>query len=153
MSSEAVATERVCPISSRKKLRVATETGCFDVGASSWFILSWWKSFCDSADLRQHPMPPVASHRAMPENRWRLELPGRYKAGARCGCSSAVEQRPSKALVVGSSPTARSKKQGCFVGGLACEDASPGSRLCTRGREQPSLLVNCRRLTRKGKMG
>lgn len=151
MSSEAVATERVRPISSRKMLRVATETGCFDVGASSWFILSWWKSFCDSADLRQQPMLPVASHRAMPENRWRWS--DRPESGARCGCSSAVEQRPSKSLVVGSIPTARSKKQGCFVGGLACEDASPGSRLCTRGREQPSLLVNCRRLTRKGKMG
>ena len=45
MSSEAVATERVRPISSRKMLRVATETGRFDVGASSWLTLSWWKSF------------------------------------------------------------------------------------------------------------
>lgn len=40
------------------------------------------EEFCESEDLRQQPMLPVASHRAMPENRWRLELPGRYKAGA-----------------------------------------------------------------------
>ena len=52
------------------------------------------EEFCDSADLRQQPMLPVASHRAMPENRWRWS--DRPESGARCGCSSMVEHRPSK---------------------------------------------------------
>ena len=48
----------------------------------------------DSADLRQQPMLPVASHRDMPANRWRWS--DRPESGARCGCSSMVEHRPSK---------------------------------------------------------
>ena len=39
-------------------------------------------------------MLPVASHRAMPENRWMWS--DRPESGARCGCSSMVEHRPSK---------------------------------------------------------
>ena len=54
------------------------------------------EEFCDSADLRQQPMLPVASHRAMPENRWRWS--DRPESGARCGCSSMVEQEPSKLM-------------------------------------------------------
>ena len=60
---------------------------------------------------------PVASHRAMPENRWRLELPGRYKAGAHSllpcwHVAQLAEQAAVNRQVVGSIPTAGSKTKG-----------------------------------------
>ena len=114
------------------------------------------EEFCDSADLRQQPMLPVASHRAMPENRWRWS--DRPESGARCGCSSMVEQEPSKLmtavrfrppapsrcssaveqrtcnpLVAGSTPAAGSKKK-------HGSQPVPGRRP-PRGRYRAVLLV------------
>ena len=111
------------------------------------------EEFCDSADLRQQPMLPVASHRAMPENRWMWS--DRPESGARCGCSSMVEHRPSKPgmgvrfrppapsrcssaveqrtcnpLVAGSTPAAGSKKN-------HGSQPVPGRRPATVLRPQP----------------